>query len=177
MTDCMVDSIVKGEGLNYVGGMVGRMEDRHVEDIFYMERCYSIADVIGQNYVGGVLAAQNNSAGGKYVVTIKDCIFLGSLTFAGQKLTSAEKNCSGIFGRFVETAVLTMEGCVSNINEYGYESEDYVRQVENRLAVKADFWSRYAPNYDFENTWKFLGTETTDAAAPYIELTFGGMFD
>lgn len=177
MTDCMVDSIVKGEGLNYVGGMVGRMEDRHVEDIFYMERCYSIADVIGQNYVGGVLAAQNNSAGGKYVVTIKDCIFLGSLTFAGQKLTSAEKNCSGIFGRFVETAVLTMEGCVSNINEYGYESEDYVRQVENRLAVKADFWSRYAPNYNFENTWKFLGTETTDAAAPYIELTFGGMFD
>ena len=175
ITDCMIDAIIDGANVDYVGGFVGRMEDRSVEDIFTMERCYNIADIRGGNYVGGMLGGQNNSAGGDYVVTMKDCIFLGSLTFSGAKLTQPEKNCSGIFGRFVETVIITIEGCVSNINEYGYES--YVERIENRFAEDYTFCEDYAPDYDFENTWKYLGDENTDAEAPYMVLTFGGMFD
>ena len=176
MTDCFIQSVVDGTGLNYIGGMVGRMEDRSVDDSFTLERCYSMATVKGQNYVGGVLAAQNNSAGGEYVVTINNCVFLGEIEYAGNILTMPEKNSSGIFGRYVESAVLTISGCVSNIAEDGYA--EYVQVAETRIAATESFWSSYTPRFDFENTWMHVD-ENADGTleAPYVVLTFGGMFD
>lgn len=176
MTDCFIQSVVDGTGLNYIGGMVGRMEDRSVDDSFTLERCYSMATVKGQNYVGGVLAAQNNSAGGEYVVTINNCVFLGEIEYAGNILTMPEKNSSGIFGRYVESAVLTISGCVSNIAEDGYA--EYVTQVRNDMAERESFWTTYVRNFDLENTWTYVRSEDgSTLVSPYIQLTFGGIFD
>lgn len=178
ITDSMVYATLDGAGRNYVGGIVGRMEDRSVEDKFTLERCYSAAAVIGQQYVGGVIAAQNNSAGGAYVVSVTDCVFMGELYYGGntEPLTVPEKNSSGIFGRYVETAVITISGCVSNIAEDGYA--EYVQVAETRIAATESFWSSYTPRFDFENTWMHVD-ENADGTleAPYVVLTFGGMFD
>ena len=86
-----------------------------------------------------------------------------------------EKNSSGIFGRYVESAVLTISGCVSNIAEYGYE--EYVTQVRNDMAERESFWTTYVRNFDLENTWTYVRGEGESLAAPYIRLTFGGIFD
>lgn len=176
LTDCFVDSVVDATGCNYVGGMVGRMEDRVVGDKFTLERCYSMATVKGQNYVGGILAAQNNSALGEYAVTVRNCIFLGRLEYAGSILTMPEKNSSGIFGRYTEAAVVIVENCFSNIEEAGYA--EFVTQVNENSLVFADYWQNViAKDFDLGGVWETVTDADGGAVAPYIRLTFGGMFE
>lgn len=184
IADCYVDTEITATG-RYVGGVVSRFDTRHDGDRLTIERVYSRAVVSGSNYVGGIIGAQSKERTGILQITVHDCVFLGTLIYSGTTLTNVpEKNSSGIFGRYSETAIVDIDGCVSYITEHGYE--EFVTAVEDRLSVNFRFWNgNYVDNFDFENVWEFLAPgweygvdgNDTNAPYPYIGLRFDGLFE
>lgn len=175
ISDCFVSAKIDGTGNGHIGSFIGKIQARNAEDELVLERCYSDSEVYGSNYVGGILNVQEAPLGR---FEVNDCVFLGELYYAGntEPLTMPEKNSSGIFGRYVEGMDVETSGCVSNITEHGFE--EFVTIVRNEMAERESFWSSYVHNFDFENTWSFVD-ENADGTleAPYIALTFGGIFD
>lgn len=173
ISDSFVSATIDGSGNGHIASFIGKIQSRNSEDELVVERCYSTSQVKGQNYVGGILNVQAAPAAR---FEVNNCVFLGEIEYAGNILTMPEKNSSGIFGRYVESAVLTISGCVSNIAEDGYA--EYVTQVRNDMAERESFWTTYVRNFDLENTWTYVRSEDgSTLVSPYIRLTFGGIFD
>ncbi|MCD7729651.1 MAG: hypothetical protein LUI60_07060 [Clostridia bacterium] len=165
-------------GLSYVGGAVGRFNDGTAGSTYSLEisNVYMTGDVVcTYNYTGGILGGQSGVEGS---CNIDSCVFFGTMTFKGVQIKEAQKNASGIFGRYSQYADSSVSNCYATVSQY---FDDYTEGVNTAVAdtvVKVQsVWTRnviFDVASDGSTVWTYVlaSADSTNLTAPYIILTF-----
>ena len=101
ISNCYVDAVIGKPTEQYVGSIVGSADDRNAKDYLEINNCYSVSTLYAKTYCGGILGS-HNKGGGR--LRISSCVFDGKLYYGQQKTQAsayAQKNCSGIVGRYI----------------------------------------------------------------------------
>ncbi len=173
ISNCYMDAYFGDVGNQFRGSIVGRYDDRNAKDVLSISNCYSISVLCGRTYVGGILGSQNTGAG---VLRITNCLFNGKL-FYTQKVTAstaAEKNCSGIVGRYAGTADAQVKNCYARFEDHNSNFEVNSDSIIFGEVSNLSFWNT---NLGLsEERWSFFlkEGETTKLAEPYAMLKFLG---
>ena len=174
ISNCYVDSTVGSPSEKYQGGIVGSADDRNVKDFLQIDYCYSRAAVYGDTYAGGILGSHNKGAG---KLRINNCLFFGTLYYgndANTALVTAQKNCSGIVGRYIGNGDAIVRNSytflVEHNSNFDVDGEAYSQGTlysktfwERRLVMDSERWTLTVnverPNLVDEPflIWNFLG--------------------
>ena len=174
ISNCYVNSTIGELNEQYQGGIVGSADDRNAKDWLQIDNCYSVATVVGKTYVGGILGSHNKGTGS---LRINNSLFFGSLYYssdASAALYTAQKNCSGIVGRYQANADAEVRNCytflVEHNSNFDVDGEAYSQGTlfgktfwERRLVMDSKKWTLLVneerPTLVVEPflVWNFLG--------------------
>lgn len=174
ISNCYVNSTIGNCKEQYQGGIVGSADDRNAKDLLNISHCYSVATVMGKTYTGGILGSHNKGSG---QLRISDCLFLGKLYYsenASTQLMTAEKNCSGIVGRYMANADAIVTNCYATFIEH---NSDFDVDGESYGIGRLDytsFWTTYLVMP--EGRWTLTVSEANASlvSAPYLIWNFLG---
>ncbi len=167
ISDCYVYARI--ESGDYCGGIVGRSDDRNVDDELHISNCYYNGDISCLKRAGGILGGFTGT--GK--TRISSCLSIGTFYYAEPRelVVVAQKNCSGIIGNFAANADMKVEGCLASFLEY---NSDY--EVETAIdtfleGTQNNYFISYL-KFDMENVWEYVndGNDATKNVAPYVRL-------
>jgi hypothetical protein len=174
ISTCLVNSNIGSttKMQNYAGGMVGRYSDRVAVCDLEVYNCIFTGTIYSATYAGGIVGAQQNGAG-RLRVTL--CLNAGTLYYNSNpvsEIVNAQKNCSGIMGRYNSSADVEVKNCFAKFVEY---NTDYDVDVVTDLTDRS-IWRGNMTKFDYENTWQLNykdgDTTSTVIEAPYVTLKF-----
>jgi hypothetical protein len=157
---------------NYAGGIVGRYSDRVSVCDLEVENCIFTGNIYAATYSGGIIGAQQNGEG-RLRVTL--CLNAGSLYYNSNptaEVVNAQKNCSGIIGRYNDKADTEVKYCFAKFVEYCTSYDvDTVTDLTN-----VNIWLGNMYKFDYEDTWQLIYQDNDSTSgvvvAPYITLKF-----
>ncbi len=165
IVDCFVSSTITGT--DYVGGIVGRSDDRNANDYLSISGCYTTGNFYDTQRLGGILGGFTGTG----VTRISKCITTACLYFAGEnssEVATAQKNCSGMVGNYAANADMLVENCIAKFADH---NSDYDVSTNAGNAYLASFWQQ--TSFDMENTWSYCDTDAAgNLVAPYVTLNF-----
>ncbi|MBD5390871.1 right-handed parallel beta-helix repeat-containing protein [bacterium] len=151
VSNCHVVSDV--EGHDYVGGIIGRFDDRKEFMKLKVENCIYSGKIIARNYCGGILAGFNNGVSQIDVVRCAsdfECVYNQTVFETGLK------NCSPIIGRNPASSgdgYSNVEECYGTYAEYN-QLYDSSKSDLKKLLKEAVFITGTL-KFDVENIWIF----------------------
>lgn len=151
VSDCHVVTDV--EGHDYVGGIIGRFDDRKDFMKLKVENCIFSGKVIARNYCGGILAGFNN---GISQIDIINCVSNFECVYNQTVFVTGLKNCSPIIGRNPAssgTGYSNVLGCYGTYAEYNplYDSS----KSDLSFLLKELVFFTGTLKLDLENIWVF----------------------
>lgn len=151
ITNCQVISDINGK--DYVGGVVGRFDDRQSFMKLTITKTYYAGHITAGTYVGGILAAFNN---GVSQIDVEDCVSDFECTYNGAVFTTGLKNCSPIIGRNPAssgTGYSSVVNCYGRYAEYNalYDST-FIFFASN---IKSEAFYKNTVKFDLDTIWIF----------------------
>ena len=149
--NCQVISNV--DGTNYIGGIIGRFDDRKDFMKLKIEKCYYEGQIVARNYVGGILAGYNN---GISQIEIRQCISAFEAIYNGNVFVTGLKNCSPIVGRnpaHSGTGYSLVESCYATYAEYNENYDSTFMLFESN--IKNENFYKNNVKFDLETIWIF----------------------
>ncbi|MCM1545413.1 MAG: right-handed parallel beta-helix repeat-containing protein [Clostridiales bacterium] len=175
ISNCYVDSTIGSLGEQYQGGIVGSADDRNAKDWLQIDNCYSVATVVGKTYVGGVLGSHNKGTG---KLRINNSLFFGTLYYSSDfsaSLNTAQKNCSGIVGRYIANADAVVSNCYTFLEEHNSNFDVNAEAYQQGTMYGLNFWQR---RLVFDTTAKWtLVRDGNLVVDPFITWNFLGEWD
>lgn len=172
ISNCYVNAVIGKPAEQYVGSIVGSADDRNAKDVLEISKCYSASTLYSRTYMGGILGSHNKGVGR---LRINDCVFSGKMYYGNQKtelVLTAQKNCSGIVGRFVVGADAIVKNSYAAFDDYNADfdvnSEYYTVQMKS-------FWT-HRVKFNTVDNWTMVidPDNSNNLVAPYVTLIFLG---
>jgi len=178
ISNCYVKAVIGPAGEQFKGSIIGRFDDRNAKDVLEISYCVSDSILYGRTYVGGIAGSSNNTGAG--ITRINNCVFIGDLYYGSliTPLTAAEKNCSGIVGRYSGSADCVVNSCFAKFEDHNTNHGVLGEIVLYGYVSQAAFWTNMVKLPS--DNWQFVTGANPDdpsqviAVAPYVTLTFLG---
>ncbi len=141
------------EGHDYVGGIIGRFDDRKEFMKLTVTNCIYSGYVVARNYCGGILAGFNN---GISQIDVENCVSDFECTYNQTKFETGLKNCSPIIGRNPASSGTGYSSVLSCYGTYSEYNAEYDSMASNIKSLLSDiYFVRDTLKYDLENIWNF----------------------
>lgn len=151
--NCVVKSNIGKDGDQYVGGFIGRFDNRQSFMTLNIDKVYYEGKIIAKTYAGGILGGYNY---GHSLITISNSISDFECEYNKTPFTIALKNCSPIIGRNTSringgiTYVINCYATYSEYNtDYGSTAEYFNASITDKEFIKNTL------GFDLENIWNF----------------------
>lgn len=161
ISNAYVYTNISSQDARYVGGMIGRVDDRVSNAIISIDHAIYSGEIHCDNYAGGMLSFTTGAG----QITIDSCASNITVYKAGTKLINAEKNISSIVGRFAinsGTGFTNVVNCYGTIGCYNYNAEGDGYQVQTIGGISVtnyETMQTFLPQrlgLDVENVWEIV---------------------
>lgn len=159
ISNCYVKANVGTSADQYVGGVLGRFDNRQSWMTLSIKNVYYEGKIVAGTYAGGILGGFNY---GHSLITIENCVSKFECEYNKTEFTIALKNCSPIVGRSTSRmgeGFTFVTNCYAPIGEFVADYDSTTIDFESNLANK-DFF-KDTLHYDLENIWSFDETTKT----------------
>ncbi|MDE6242266.1 MAG: right-handed parallel beta-helix repeat-containing protein [Anaeroplasmataceae bacterium] len=153
VSNCYVKANVGKSGDQYVGGVLGRFDNRQSWMTLDIEKVYFEGKIVAGTYAGGIVGGFNY---GHSLINLKDCVSKFECVYNGTEFTIALKNCSPIIGRSTTSnngGHTYVTNCYASIGEYVSDYDSRTDDFENNLK-KSEFFKETL-EFDLEHIWQF----------------------